>query len=273
MKAESHLANIRTFLLDMDGVLWRGDEPVEGARRFFEILTARGLSYGLLTNNSSRTVTMYQEKLTQFGWEVPAERIFTSGTATAAYLQKRYPAGMKLYVIGEPGLKTMIREAGFEIADGIGNDAPASVEAVVVGIDWHVTYDKLAAASRLILKGAAYIGTNPDRSFPTADGLVPGTGALLAAVEATTGVKPFVVGKPNSAMFEVALERLGAEPSTTTMIGDRLETDILGGQRAGLHTIGVLSGVTSPELLASSSIQPDLVFEHLGALADALEKC
>jgi 4-nitrophenyl phosphatase len=191
----------------------------------------------------------------------------------AAYLQKRYPAGARLYVIGEPGLKAMIREVGLEILDGTGDDAPESVEAVVVGIDWHVTYDKLAVASRLILRGATYIGTNPDHSFPTADGLVPGTGALLAAIEATTDVHPLVVGKPNSAMFEIALERLGAEPSTTAMVGDRLETDILGGKQAGLHTIAVLSGVTSPEMLAVSRIKPDWVFEHVGALADRLEAC
>jgi 4-nitrophenyl phosphatase len=216
---------------------------------------------------------MYQEKLGRFGLDVPAERIFTSGTTTAAYLQRRYPSGTRLYVVGAPGLKMMIREAGFEVFDGVGDDVPGSVEAVIVGIDWHITYDKLAAATHLVFKGATYIGTNPDRTFPTEDRLVPGTGALLAAVEAATGVEPIVIGKPNVTMFKIALEGLRADPATTAMVGDRLETDILGGQRVGLSTIAVLSGVTSPEMLAESEIHPDWVFEHLGTLADAIGQC
>jgi len=267
------LGDIRTFLLDMDGVLWRGSEPVEGAQHFFSILAARRLNYGLLTNNSSRTVQAYQEKLARYGLDVPLECIFTSGIVASDYLRHRYPAGARVYVVGEPGLKTTVQEAGFEIFDGVGGDVPDSVDAVLVGIDWHVTYDRLAAASRLILKGAAYVGTNPDKTFPTPDGLVPGAGALLAAVEAASGVAPVVVGKPNGAMFQMALERLGADPSATAMVGDRLETDILGGQQAGLRTIAVLSGVTSREMLTAGAIHPDWVFEHLGALADALERC
>jgi 4-nitrophenyl phosphatase len=273
MKRDTDLLALRTYLLDMDGVIWRGYEPVEGVHRFFRLLSERSLTYGLLTNNSSHTVQMYQERLARFGLDVPAERIFTSGTTTAAYLRSHYPSGTRLYVVGAPGLKMMIQEAGFEIFDGVGDGVPDLVEAVVVGIDLHVTYDKLAAATHLIFKGATFIGTNPDRTFPMADRLVPGAGTLLAAVEAATGVEPVVLGKPKSTMFQTALKSLGVDKVTTAMVGDRLETDILGGQRAGLSTIVVLSGVTSPEELAASDIHPDWVFEHLGALADTLEKC
>lgn len=270
MANKTELGHIRTFLLDMDGVLWRGDRPIEGASRFFKTLAERGLMYGLLTNNSSLTIQMYQKRLEEFGLDVPSRRIFTSASVTADYLSKRFQSNSRIYVVGEDGLKATIREAGFEVHDETESDVPDLVEAVVVGIDWHVTYGKLAMASRLVLKGAAFIGTNPDRSFPTADSLIPGAGALLAAVEATTDVPPSVIGKPNSAMFQVALDRLGVETSTTVMVGDRLETDILGGQQAGLRTIVVLSGVTSPEMLTISNIHPNWVFEHLGALADAL---
>ena len=250
------LGRIRHLIIDMDGVLWRGDEPMPGLRRFFDFLEQRDISFVLATNNSSRKPAQYVSKLAGFGVDVPIEAILTSAVVSAAYLADVAPSGSRVYVIGEEGIRQALVERGFVLDDEQG-------EYVVVGWDRAVTWDKLATASLLIHDGAGFVGTNPDVSYPTERGPVPGNGALLAAIEAATGVEATVTGKPEPRMYEEALRRMSANPETTAMIGDRLDTDIAGAKRAGLSTILVLSGIAAESDIDTSSIRPDLVTEDI----------
>jgi 4-nitrophenyl phosphatase len=265
------LKGIKTFLIDGDGVLWRGDQPMPGLNRFFEILDARGIRWALLTNNNTRTVSDYLAKLAGFGIEADASQIFTSSTVTADYLKRKYGIGAPVHAVGMKGVIDTLRDAGFNVTTG--EEMPDhSVAAVAAGMDRSLTFDKAKVATRLILAGAEFVATNTDGTFPTADGLSPGTGMVIGALKGTTGVEPTVIGKPEAAIYEAALSALALDKATAAMIGDRLETDILGAQRVGIQTIGVLSGVTSSEQMAASNIRPDIVFEDIADLASAMEK-
>jgi 4-nitrophenyl phosphatase len=259
MTERSSLRRLRRLIIDMDGVLYRGSEAIAGVGGFVEFLRRREFKFALATNNSTRTPQQFVDKLAGMGMTVFRDEVLTSGQATADYLTGIAPTGTRLFVVGQDGLRTALRSAGFTLAED-------RVEFVVVGMDFSVCYESLAQATLLIRAGARFIGTNPDRTFPSERGIVPGAGSLLAFLEAATGVTPTVIGKPQTIMIEQALERLGAQPSETGMLGDRLETDILAGKRAGLSTILVLSGVTDSTLLAGSDIQPDLVFRDVGHL-------
>ncbi len=228
-----HLSDINGIIMDMDGVLWRGDVALPGLADFFDFLHARKLPFILASNNSSRTRADYVAKLTKMGiTRVTEAEIVTSGTATVDYVQMHYPPGSAVHVLGGDGLKAMMRAAGFSLTD--------DARIVVAGIDFDLTYDKLRRAARLIRDGADFIGTNDDATFPTDDGLVPGAGSILAALKTATDRQPFMIGKPNAPMFDAALRLLGTAPQSTLMIGDRLDTDILGAQQAGLKTALVL---------------------------------
>jgi 4-nitrophenyl phosphatase len=211
--------------------------------------------------------------LARFGVTVSPEKILTSAEATAAHLQGEYPTGTSAYVVGEEGLHQAMRAKGFDLleADGFVG-AEARVKLVVVGFNRHVCYAQLASAAHLIINGARFVGTNPDPSFPSEVGPLPGAGALLRFIETGTGVKPLIIGKPGKAIFEEALRRLGGTPDNTAMVGDRLETDIKGAQAAGLHTILLLSGVTDREKAMSHEIRPDLICEDIQELATALKQ-
>lgn len=265
-----NLTTLRTLLIDGDGVLWQANEPMPGIVHFFDVLRARRIDWALLTNNATHTTESYVEKLRGFGVTADPRQIFTSGNVTAYYLRELDPPARSIYVIGQPDLKTTLREAGLTIFDG--EEAPERVDAVVAGIDREISYGKLRVAMQLIRDGAAYIATNPDTTFPTPQGLAPGAGSIIAAVSAAAGREPVWMGKPEPTMYQVAMKHFGAELSTTAMLGDRIETDILGAQRLGMATILVLSGVTSREDLPTSDIQPDIVFDNIADLAAALEK-
>jgi 4-nitrophenyl phosphatase len=262
------ITQIKHFLIDMDGVLWQGDQPLPGLNAFFETLRARQIGFRLVSNNSVYTWQQYVEKMARLGVSIEREAIVSSAYATAGWLAGQLPGGAAVYVLGEEGLRSALSEAGFAVSWG--EDAPQSAGAVVAGLDFHVSYATLYHASRLARDGALFVGSNPDRTIPTPDGLAPGAGSILAAIEAASGVSPVVVGKPNAIMFEQALKQLGAKPDETAMIGDRLETDILGGQRAGLKTALVLSGVTQRADLAASEVRPTWVFDDLAGLTEAL---
>lgn len=251
-RAAEVLQQICHLIIDMDGVLWRGDEPMPGLSEFFAFLEEREIAFTLATNNASRTPEQYVAKLARFGVEVPIETILTSALVSAAYLADVAPSGSRVYVIGEKGIQQALRERGFVLDD-------ETAKYVVVGWDRNCTWDKLATASLLIHDGADFVGTNPDVSFPTERGPVPGNGALLAALEAATGVEPVVTGKPDPRMYQEALRRMDATPETTAMIGDRLDTDIAGASNAGLTTILVLSGIATEEDVVTASNRPDLV--------------
>jgi 4-nitrophenyl phosphatase len=257
----------QAVIMDMDGVLWRGDTVLPGMRELFAFLREKTLPFVLATNNSGRHPEQYIEKLAGMGVEgITEQQIVTSGTATADYLREQYPEGTRLYVIGHEGLRRVLQEAGFVLAD---ND----VEAVVVGIDFDFTYALARHATLLIRQeGAAFIGTNPDVTFPSPDGLVPGAGSVIAMIEAAVDVEPTIIGKPAEGMFRVALERLNSKPSDTLMIGDRINTDIEGAQTLGIQTALVLTGVTTRDEAESHVQPPDAIYETLHDLIAGWEQ-
>lgn len=267
------IKELENLILDMDGVLWRGDAPMPGLKAFFDTLDEMGIGYVLATNNATKVATQYTEKLKQFGVDVAPERILTSAEATAAFLRHRHPPGTTAYVVGDEGLHQAMRHQDFELltADGfVGADA--RTELVVIGFTRHVCYPHLASAAHLINHGARFVGTNPDVTFPSEAGPMPGAGSILAFVQTATGVEPLIVGKPSPAIFQEALERLRATPETTAMVGDRLETDIKGAQSAGLRTILLLSGVTRREKATQSELKADLICKNISDLAHRLRE-
>ena len=266
-----NLDRLETLLIDGDGVLWRGDQAMPGLDRFFDIVRLRGMRWALLTNNNTRTISEYLAKLAGFGIEASAGQIFSSSTATAAYLKKRYGLGAPVHAVGMKGVIETLQDAGFLVS--YGEEMPDhAVVAVAAGMDRALTFNKVKVATRLILGGAEFVATNTDGTYPAADGISPGTGMVIGALQGTTGVTPTVIGKPEQAIYVAALEAKNADKATTAMIGDRMETDILGAQRLGIPTIGVLTGVTTREQMAESDIQPDVVYEGIAELAEVLEK-
>ncbi len=218
--------SIQAVVLDMDGVLWRGTQVLPGVAEFFAFVQERGIAFALATNNSSNTVGSYVARLNSIGIPAGPNQVITSAVATAEFIGLRYPVDTPLYIIGKEGIRQALAERGFR-------EDPDHARVVVVGIDFEITYEQLKRATLLIRAGADFIGTNGDRTFPTPEGLVPGNGSLLALIEAATDRKPLVIGKPEVGMFQVSVRLLGSTPETTLMVGDRLETDILGAERAG----------------------------------------
>ena len=256
------LEDIKAVIADMDGVLWRGSQPLPGLVAFFDCLRQSELDFRLATNNSGNTPGDYVRKLAGFGARgIDPNQIITSGTATASWMRGRYPPGTKVHVLGGDGLKQILEDAGFALVD-------EAAEAVVCGIDFALTYDKAKRASLLIRQGAHFIGTNPDPSFPSPEGLVPGAGSILALVAAASGVAPTIIGKPDRGMFDVALTQLGAAPAETLMIGDRIGTDIQGAAAVGIKTALVMTGVETETSLAESVLKPDLVFAGLPEIVE-----
>jgi len=258
------LSQIRHLLIDMDGVLWRGDKPMPGLKDLFGLLRGRPVPFVLTTNNASKTPEHYVRRLDEYGIEISTGEIITSALATADYLAERAGPGTPIYVIGMDGLRQALSARGFQLLDG--DAEPGSARYVIASWDRQLSFDKLAQASLHIRAGATFIATNSDRTWPSERGLLPGAGAVLAALQAATDVEPIVIGKPSPWMLQLAMRRMGADPAATAMLGDRLETDILGGHNAGVSTILVLSGVTRPADLTHSPTQPDLVFEDIAAL-------
>lgn len=259
-----NFSEIKAFIADMDGVLWRGNSPLPGLKKLFVFLKSHSIPYTLATNNASKTVDQYIEKFARMGVEVEPETIMTSSIATATYLKNEIEPGSNVYIVGEDGLHEAVRQAGFNVL----NDASQPATAVVAGIDASLTYDKLKYATLLIRRGARFVGSNGDLTFPSEEGLYPGAGSILAAIAAATDTKPTVIGKPERLMFDVAVQRMGSQPAATVMVGDRLETDILGGQRAGLKTILVTTGIDNQASMAEKGVQPDLVLSGIDELVD-----
>ena len=250
---------IKALVLDMDGVLWRASQPVGDLAAVFTQINTLCLQVICATNNSTSTPAQFSEKLAGMGVQLDPNCIINSAMAAAHYLKKQHPAGGPVYLVGEIGLHQAMQELGFWQAE-------KDVLAVVAGMDRQFSYAKLAAANRLIRDGARFIGTNQDKTFPTPAGLAPGSGSVLAAIEAASGVTPTIMGKPSPFLYQVALDRLSTSPLETLAVGDRLETDILGGQRAGMRTALVLSGVSTPHDLADWPTPPDLVAVDLAEL-------
>lgn len=266
MTPSLNFQHIHALVSDMDGVLLRGSEPLPGVAELFNFLHQRRIPFIIATNNSTKTPAQYRQKLANLGATVVREEnILTSALVTAAYLQREFRPGTAVYVIGQPSLTAAIQAAGFSLLA----DARQKAEAVVVGGDSDLTYTKLKDAVLHLQQGAHFIGTNPDLLYPTEEGLVPEAGTTLAALQAATGIAPLIMGKPERFLFETAVARLGSLPGETVMLGDRLDTDILGGQRAGLKTVLMTTGVDDETSISRKGIQPDAVFAGLVELVEA----
>jgi NagD protein len=252
------------FLIDMDGVLYRGTDLIPGADRFVRELRDRDIPFRFLTNNSQRTRRDMVARLVRLGFDIEEHHVFTSAMATAQFLAHQKPGGTA-YVIGEGGLLTALHQHGYAVVDH-------DPDYVVVGEGRTFNLELVEAAVRMILKGAKLIATNLDPNCPTQNGLRPGCGAMVAMLETATGVKAFSVGKPSPVMMRAARKELGLTTDETSMIGDTMETDILGGVQLGFHTILVLSGGTKLDDLPRYAYRPELVVESLGELAEMLER-
>jgi 4-nitrophenyl phosphatase len=256
------LSEIKHLIIDMDGVLYLGDQPMPGLREFFAFLRERSLSFILATNNSTRTPQEYVDKLKCMGVTVSPSEILVSGQATARFLAREYPRETRVHVFGMKALKQAMIDEGFVLAD-------ENVQLVVASMDRELTYDKLKRASLLIRAGARFIATNLDPTNPAEEGLLPGTGSMIAILETASGVKPQAIGKPEPIMYQLAMKQMNAQPETTAAIGDRVDTDILGGKRAGLITICVLSG--SSGRAEAEAVGTDLIFDDIAHLLETWE--
>ncbi len=251
-------------LIDMDGVLYRGSELIPGADRFVEQLHAHRIPFLFLTNNSQRTRRDVAAKLDRMGIHVDESHIFTCAMATARFLAQQKPNGTA-FVIGEGGLLNALHRNGYAIVDH-------DPDYVVVGEGRTFNLELVESAVRMIEKGAKLVATNLDPNCPTPTGLRPGCGAMVAMLEAATGVKAFSVGKPSPVMMRAARKHLGLSTDETTMIGDTMETDILGGVQLGFHTILVLTGSTARDRLDDYTFRPEIVVDSVADLADFLEE-
>jgi 4-nitrophenyl phosphatase len=254
------LAKITHLIIDMDGVLYLEDEPLPRLREFITFLRERPIPFILATNNSSRTPQEVVDKLASMGVSVSADEILGSGQATARYLAREYPPGTRVHVFGMPALRQALTSEGFVLGD-------EGVQLVVASMDREVSYEKIKRAALLIRGGARFIATNLDPTQPSGEGLLPGTGAMIAALEAASGVKAEGIGKPEPTMYQLAMDQMGACPATTAAIGDRVDTDILGGKRAGIITICVLSG--SSDRAEAEAMETDMIFDDIAHLLDS----
>ncbi len=247
--------DIKTYLMDMDGVLLRGTTLIRGAIEFIQRLRVQEIPFLILTNNSQYTPRDLQVRLTYMGLEVPPEAIFTSALATAQFLHSQRPNG-RAYVIGESGLTTALHDQGYILTD-------QDPEYVVLGETTTYSFERITQAIRFVTAGARFIATNPDVMGPGEGGIVPATGAVAALISSATGVQPYFVGKPNPLMMRTALRSIGAHSGSSVMIGDRMDTDIICGMESGLRTILVLTGVTTREQVERFPYQPTWIRESI----------
>ena len=254
---------IRGLILDMDGVLWLDTQAIGDLPGIFAHIARRGLQVVLATNNATRTIEQYVEKVASFGVQLEPWQVVNSSQAAAGYLQQRYPQGGGVFVVGMPALVETLAQAGFPHRE-------TEVLAVVGSMDRTVSYEKLKTATLLIRAGAHFVATNTDRTFPTPEGLAPGAGALLAALEAASDVTPVVCGKPSPRMYEMAMQRMRLNAGQVLVVGDRAETDIAGAQELGCPCALVLSGVTSPAQAQAWQPAPEWIEADLEAVVRRL---
>ena len=266
MDKNALLRSMKLFLFDMDGTLYLGDRLYSFTTELLQTIRQKGGKYLFMTNNSSKSVEDYIKKLHKLGIESTREDFITSSQATAYYLHK-YHEGQALYVCGTESLKAELRMEGFTVTENMDE-----VECIVMGFDTELTFQKLHNVSYLLLtkKDLPYIATNPDLVCPTEFGSVPDCGSVCIMIENATGKKPVVIGKPSPLMPELAMERLGITKEQTCVVGDRIYTDVKSGLNAGITGILVMSGETTPQILAESADKPHLVLEDAGEILAAI---
>jgi NagD protein len=255
---------IESWLMDMDGVLVREQDAIPGANEFLTRLRELGQPFLVLTNNSIYTQRDLAARLRRTGLDVPEESIWTSALATAQFLEDQRPTGTA-FVIGESGLTTALHDHGYTMTE-------RDPDYVVLGETRTYSFERITQAIRLVAAGSRFIATNPDNVGPTPDGPLPATGSVAALISRATGVDPYYVGKPNPLMMRSALNAIEAHSETTAMIGDRMDTDIVAGLEAGLETILVLSGVTTPGEAERYSYRPSRIVDSIADLVEGLEE-
>lgn len=256
-------SNWHNLVFDMDGVLWHGETPHDGLIECFEAIRSTGRSFMLATNNSGGTVKQYVDKLSRMGVKVNKNAVLSSAIATASYLSTRSPNGARVFAIGGEGLHHALNKKRFTMVE-------SNADYVVVGIDREISWEKLEIATLNIREGAVFVGTNPDVTLPSERGIGIGNGAILAALQSATDVHPLIIGKPQPMLYQQAMARLNANQHNTLAIGDRLDTDILGAERAGISSLLVMTGITSEDMLHSSNIKPNCVLPGMPELTAAL---
>lgn len=257
------------YLIDLDGVIYRGNELLPGARDFLSWLEANQKKYLFLTNNSFSGASEVLSKLQNLGISTDAGHVLGAGQATVQMIARRYP-GASVYLVGEQPMRALLIQHGLHPIDKEIDSDPGKANIVLVGLDRTFDYTKLTRAVQAIRAGARFIAINRDALLPVAEGIVvPGCGTMVAAIEAGVGSAPEVIGKPEPGLFHEAMRLLNSKPDETVMIGDVLAVDIKGGQAAGVHTLLVLSGNTSRADLERSSIKPEYVYQDI---AEALRQ-
>ena len=264
------LARVRAVLLDMDGVLYVGDQALPGVQDLIDYLDASRRQWLCVTNNASRSSALFSQKLADMGIRVNPAHILGSAQATASYLAEQAPrvdgSRGKVIMIGEEALRSALLNEGFELTRD-----PYAAPYAVAGIYFNLNYPELADLTVAIRNGARFIATNPDRTLPTERGQVPGTGSIIALLIAASDTQPEFVGKPYPAMYRQAMHLLHTEPGETLMVGDRYETDIVGAVELGMPTAGVLTGISTREEFVSAAAPPDVVLADLPALLAAFQ--
>jgi NagD protein len=254
---------VRSWLMDMDGVLVHEEVAIPGADRFIAALRAREIPFLVLTNNSIYTRRDLAARLRASGLDIPEESIWTSALATAKFLEDQRPGG-SAFVIGEAGLTTALHQSGYTLTE-------RDPDYVVLGETRTYSFERITQAIRLIDSGARFIATNPDATGPSPDGSLPATGAVAALITRATDREPYYVGKPNPLMMRSALNAIDAHSETTAMIGDRMDTDVVSGLEAGLETVLVLTGVSTRESAERFPFRPSRIMDSVADLAEEIE--
>jgi 4-nitrophenyl phosphatase len=258
---------IRGVILDVDGTVVRGDDPLPGSRAGLDAIEEAGLRRLFVSNNPTKAPAAYESRFARAGFDVTADEVVTAATATTAYLADRDDEDARHYVVGENGLRGLLREAGLELVTD-----PATATVLVASIDRGFDYDELCVAMRVLGDDSvAFVGTDPDMVIPAADGDVPGSGAVINAIAGVAGRDPdIVLGKPSRPTRDLVLSRIGLPPERCLVVGDRLDTDVAMGASAGMTTALVRTGVTDDAALAASDVEPDYVLDSLADLTDVL---
>jgi 4-nitrophenyl phosphatase len=261
------LSKIKSLIIDMDGVIWKADAPIGDLPAVFNRLRERGIKFVFATNNSTKTSGQYVTRLKEFGVQAEPWQVVTSSQAAAHALSQKFPRGTKVFIIGEDGVRIPLEEKGFEIVSV--KNAPQA-QAIVIGMDRGITFQKAVEATLLARKGIPFYATNMDKTFPTPRGQIPGAGAWVSVITTATNVEPIVVGKPFPFLMDLSLARLGTRKEETLVIGDRLETDIAAGQAVGCPTALVLSGVSTKGQAEQWNPKIDFIADDLSSLIEMI---
>ena len=261
--AEAPWRALRGIFLDLDGVVFRGRRMLPGAAELGQLVADLGLSLTVVSNNSADSPAVLAARLSRAGLPVTANHVVTAALATRLYMERRYPKGIRVLILGAVGLRRLILGDGRFLADALEPDV------VIVGRPQRWSLDEVRRACQAVWAGADFIGTNPDTYIPGEGGILPETGAMLAYIVAATGRKPLIIGKPRRAIFEIALARTGLAPAEILMIGDQPEIDVAAANRLGMRSALVLSGEPRTPRRLRSVTRPDLIFDSLAELVRA----